>query len=221
MLDNFPSASNMARLGFLIDPSYFVMRVMTLPGLLLIFGLMFILSNRLKGDEKCGVKILFMAAPLRKADYLAGKLTGNFLYAVTIFSLFLLVNITVYAAFSPVTNSIGTYLRPFITALLYTVVPACVFLTSCAVLIPAIVDMRLFYLGFAALFAINTITVVSAEKVPFYLILQGELRKITWHHPEWNSFYIESAIENLCFLLGIGLAVVFVVALKRNFWRAE
>src|SRR5699024_5602583 len=40
LLDNFPSAGNLARLEFLNEPAYFVYRIVSLDSLVLLFGLM-------------------------------------------------------------------------------------------------------------------------------------------------------------------------------------
>ena len=52
LLDNFPSAGNLARLEFLNEPAYFVYRIVSLDSLVLLFGLMFLLAGRIPIDTK-------------------------------------------------------------------------------------------------------------------------------------------------------------------------
>lgn len=80
LLDNFPSAGNLARLEFLNEPAYFVYRIVSLDSLVLLFGLMFLLAGRIPIDTKTGMKSLLMSSTLRKWQYVLGKLLGGFLY---------------------------------------------------------------------------------------------------------------------------------------------
>ena len=66
LLDNFPSAGNLARLEFLDEPAYFVYRIVSLDSLVLLFGLMFLLAGRIPIDTKTGMKSLLMSSALRK-----------------------------------------------------------------------------------------------------------------------------------------------------------
>ena len=75
-LDCFPSAQNLARLEFLNQPAYFVHRVMTLDALLLLFGLAVLLANRFPADRKNGMKHLLLSYPLKRCQYILGKLLG-------------------------------------------------------------------------------------------------------------------------------------------------
>ena len=45
LLDTYPSARNLARLEFLNEPAYFVYRTMSLNGLVLLFGMLFLLAE--------------------------------------------------------------------------------------------------------------------------------------------------------------------------------
>ncbi len=47
LLDSFPSAKNIARLEFLEQPSYFINRTLSFGALIMVFGLMFLLSNNI------------------------------------------------------------------------------------------------------------------------------------------------------------------------------
>ena len=77
LLDNFPSAGNLARLEFLDEPAYFVYRIVSLDSLVLLFGLMFLLAGRIPIDTKTGMKSLLMSSALRKWQYVLGKLLGG------------------------------------------------------------------------------------------------------------------------------------------------
>ena len=70
LLDNFPSAGNLARLEFLDEPAYFVYRIMNFDSLILLFGLMFLLAGRIPLDARTGMRPLFMAS--RQASCWAG-----------------------------------------------------------------------------------------------------------------------------------------------------
>lgn len=80
LLDNFPSAGNLARLEFLNEPAYFVYRIVSLDSLVLLFGLMFLLAGRIPIDTKTGMKSLLISSALRKWQYVLGKLLGGFLW---------------------------------------------------------------------------------------------------------------------------------------------
>ena len=51
LFDNFPSERNLARLEFLEQPVYFIYRTMSLDALIVVFGLMFLMSNRFSLDN--------------------------------------------------------------------------------------------------------------------------------------------------------------------------
>ena len=72
LLDNFPSAGNLARLEFLNEPAYFVYRIVSLDSLVLLFGLMFLLAGRIPIDTKTGMKSLLMFSVFRNLYYLCG-----------------------------------------------------------------------------------------------------------------------------------------------------
>lgn len=97
LADNFPSAGNLARLEFLSQPEYFIYRTIGMDGAIMAFGLVFLLSDRISVDEKAGVKPLMMAAPLRKWQYIAGKMIGAFCFSYTMLCAFLLAGVLVYS----------------------------------------------------------------------------------------------------------------------------
>ena len=80
MMDSLPTTENLKRIEFLYDIHYYVRRVFSFDGLILLFALMFLMAGRLVSDRKTGRRDLFMAAPIGKGSYIGGKLMGNFLY---------------------------------------------------------------------------------------------------------------------------------------------
>ncbi len=221
LLDSFPSASNLARLEFLPEPSYFIGRIMSLNGLILIFGLMFLLSNRFPIDTTTGVKSLLMSAPIQKGQYVGGKLLAGFLYTLTIALLFIVLNTAIYALFNPVKSSIADYLIPLGKIFVISVLPVSFFTSFCAVALPAVLDIRLFYFAISGVFIINATVVGSAEQMPFYLITSGDLMKLIWQHPKFPFVNAGSMAANLLFILGCGFFSWTLLLCKRKFWRAE
>lgn len=220
MLDAFPSASNLARLEFLLQPTYFIHRTLSLDGIILMFGLMFLLSGRFPADSKTGVKSLLMAASVRKTQYLWGKLLAGFLYTFTVFNLFLMFNTVIYAIFSPVTGSVADYLFPFGKAVVICIIPVSFFIGFCAVAFPAFMDIRLFYVVISAMFMYNAAVERSAERMPFYLILSGDMMKLLWQHPRFPFTDTASIAANLVFLVGCAALSFLLLLFRRGFWRA-
>ncbi len=221
LLDNFPSRENLARLEFLVQPVYFIYRTMSIDGLILIFGLMFILSSRIPVDKKTGVQSLFLAAPISKGQYVIGKLFSGFIYTLTMITLFIALNTVVYAAFSPVDAHMMEYVTPLIKVLVVSGLPVSFFIGCCAVALPALMDIRLFYFLISIVFILNAMVVGSAEKKPFYLIISGDLLKLLWQHPEFPFHDMGSVMANLSFLIGCGLLSGILLLFKRKFWRTE
>lgn len=220
MLDSFPSASNLARLEFLPQPAYFIHRTLSLYGIILMFGLMFLLSGRFPADSKGGIKSLFMAAPVKKTQYLLGKLLGGFLYTFTVFCLFLFLNTMVHAVFSPASNSVAEYLFRFGKAVAIGILPISFFIGFCAVAFPAFMDIRLFYVVISAVFMYNATVVGNADRMPFYVIMSGDLMKLLWQHPKFPFNDTASMAANLAFLIGCGVLSFLLVLFRRKFWRA-
>lgn len=221
MLDDFPSATNLHRLEFLTEPAYFLSRTMSIYGLALTFGLLFLLSNRFSIDKKLGVKSLIMAAPIGKGQYILGKLLGGFCYAFSLVFLFLAANTAVYLAAVPADLSVISCLIPLIKTLFVSAIPVSLFVGFTAVALPAIMDIRLFYLLASALFMANAAITGSAEPMPFYLITSGDLIRLIWQHPQWPFTNTGSIQANCVFLMGAGLSSCGLLFLKRKFWRAE
>ena len=117
LLDNFPSAGNLARLEFLNEPAYFVYRIVSLDSLVLLFGLMFLLAGRIPIDTKTGMKSLLMSSALRKWQYVLGKLLGGFLYVFSMQCIFLLLNTMIYFIAAPFEISLIECIVPLIKAM--------------------------------------------------------------------------------------------------------
>ncbi len=221
LIDNFPSDSNLARLEFLSQPSYFVYRTMCLDALVIVFGLMFLMSNRVSIDHKSDVKALIMASPISKGQYVFGKLMGNFLYTFTLLTMFLTLNTMIYYIAAPMNISITECLAPLTKALLVCLLPVSLFISFNSVCLPAVIDIRLFYLLISVLFMINALQVSSANEMPFYLISSGDLIKLVWQHPKWPFINTGSIETNLSFLIGSSALSCLLLFVKRRFWRAE
>lgn len=221
LLDDFPSRINLHRLEFLTDPVYFMYRTMSLYGLTLAFGLMIMLSNRLSIDCKTGVKSLIMAGPVTKKQYLCGKALGGLSYTVTMFFLFLAVNAAIYYCAAPFQVAMDSLLTAFVKTILICVLPVSVFIGFLSVSLPALVDVRLFYVTAAALFIMNASVTGSAEPMPFYCITSGDLIKLIWQHPGWTFQNTGSIQANLAFLAGGGLLPWILLFVKKKFWRHE
>lgn len=219
--DSFPSAVNLARLEFLSQPAYFIFRTIGLDGLIMAFGLMFLSSNRFPVDEKTGVKPLMMASPVRKGQYIAGKLAAAFLYTLTMMCLFLFINVSAYYAAVPITVPFAGYIVPVCRAIITSVIPISIFVSFTAVVFPVLMDIRLFYLLAGILFVFNASHVNSADASPFYLITSGDLLRLIWVHPKYPQIDYASVWANLIFLLVCGFGSWILLIMKRKFWRAE
>jgi len=221
LLDSFPSAKNIARLEFLSQPSYFINRTLSFGALIMAFGLMFLLSNRMSVDRKTGMKSLIMASPVTKHQYILGKLLGGFIYIFTVFFLYLALNILVFFLFVPTDVSFSDCTIPFFRALIICALPISIFISFTSIALPAIVDARLFYVLASVLFIINAASVESADKMPFYLITSGDLKKLIWQHPKFPYINTDGILANLIFLIGCGIITTIPLFLKRKFWRND
>lgn len=219
--DNFPSVQNLARLEFLKQPAYFIYRTISLDGLIMVFGLIFLLSNRLPIDNKNGVKSLVMASPVRKGQYIGGKLLAAFAYTFTMLCIFLLLNTAIYCVAAPVEINIAEVIRTILKTVLISGIPVSIFISFCSVVLPALMDIRLFYLLAAVLFVLNASYVGAAGAVPCYLITSGNVLRLIWVHPKWPPINMIRVLENLVFLLSCGFASWLVLLFKHRFWRAE
>lgn len=226
LADSFPSAGNLSRLEFLSDPSYFIHRILGLDGPLLVFGLVFLVSNRLPVDEKTGVKPLMMAAPVERWQYILGKGLAGFCFVFTMMCTFLLAGVLVYSMALPVKpfsaeGFAAEVFRCVCKATVISVLPVSLFVGLSAAALPALTDIRLFYLAAGVLFAVNIFYVGSAEAAPFYLITSGDLIRLMWVHPKWPRIDDTSVRANLAFLLAGGFCPWTLLLVKRKFWRSE
>lgn len=221
LLDTYPSASNLARLEFLNEPAYFVYRTMSLNGLILMFGLMFLLAERFPLDNKTGMKFLLMSHALQKWQYVLGKLLGGFLYAFSMLCIFLALNTAVYFMAAPSPISLLACIVPLAKTIIVSAFPVGLFVGFCSVALPGMIDIRLFYLLAAVLFGFNVTYVGSANAAPFYLITSGDLIRLIWVHPKWSFLDTGSIFANGAFLIGSGLAFGSLLFLRHRFWRSE
>lgn len=221
LLDNYPSASNLARLEFLNEPAYFVYRTMSLNGLVLMFGLMFLLAERFPLDNKTGMKLLLMSHALQKWQYILGKLLGGFLYTFSILCTFLFLNTSVYFVAAPFPISLPACALPLAKAIIVSALPVSLFVSLYSVSLPCMIDIRLFYLLAAILFGFNAAYVGSANAAPFYLITSGDLIRLIWTNPKWAFTDTGSILTNGAFLTGSGFVFGSLLFLKHRFWRSE
>ena len=218
LLDDFPSAANVIRLAELPKQGYVVYRLIGQPGIILLFGLMFLLSNRIRGDWKSGTLDLFTTAPIRKAQYLGGKILGNFGYLLCMTGLYLAVNGVIQAVFTP-----GQFTAiPYFVGFIVVIFPACFFVSMCSLAIPVLLDIRLFYSVFAVYFMANLIIVPEkgVSDLPFWFLLTGGLSRFVYRF-NLNTLDFGNITVNLTFLLGIGIFAFVLLTAKRRYWRAE
>ena len=221
MMDCLPVVSNLARVEFLGDIRYYVRRVFSFDGLILLFGILFLTAGRLVDDRKSSRRELFMAAPIGKSSYIAGKLAGNFLFALTLMYSLLIISLCGFAIFSPANTPLSDYMGAVFSVSVCIILPATFFVVASGVMLPEIIDIRLVYLLYSVLFLINAFSSDTAEARPFYIFTQGDLAKMVWQHPKFPEIYLESACFNLLFMLGVGTLAIILVAAQKRFWRAE
>lgn len=221
LLDNYPSAGNLARLEFLNEPAYFVCRTMSQNGLVLMFGLMFLLAERFPLDNKTGMKHLLISHALQKWQYVLGKLLGGFLYVFSILCIFLVLNTAVYFMAAPFPIPLLACIVPLVKAMIVSAFPVSLFVSLCSVALPGMIDIRLFYLLAAIFFGFNAAYVGSANAAPFYLITSGDLIRLIWVNPNWSFIDTGSIFANGAFLMGSGLIFGGLLFFRHGFWRSE
>lgn len=221
LLDTYPSARNLARLEFLNEPAYFVYRTMSLNGLVLLFGMLFLLAERFPLDHKTGMKLLLMSHALQKWQYIWGKLLGGFLYTFSILCIFLASNTAVYFAAAPFPVPLSACMVPLVKAVLVSALPVSLFVSFCSAALPGMINLRLFYLLAALLFGVNAAYVGSANPAPFYMITSGDLIRLIWGNPKWAFHDTGSIFANGAFLMGSGLLFGSFLFGRHGFWRAE
>lgn len=219
--DCFPSSRNLARLEFLNQPAYFIHRIMTFDVLLLMFGLSFLLAARFPGDRRLGVNALFLAAPLKKGQYVWGKLAGGLLFTVSFLSFFLMINTFIYCMGAPFPLPILDCLVPLGKALALWGLPICLFVAFGSVGVASLLDLRLFYLLEALFFGYNAAYVGSADVMPWYLLTLGDLGRLIWVHPRWPAIDRGSVLANGLFLAGSALVFAILPLFSRRLWRPK
>ena len=219
MAECLPTSANIARLEFIEDIHYYVRRVFSLDGLLLLFGILFLVASRLVDDRKSQRRDLFMAAPVGKANYICGKLLGNLLFALTLMYLLLVLSLCGFMIFSRLNTSPDSYISAIVDVSLYSILPSTFFIVANSLMLSEIMDTRLVYLFFSVLFLVNVFSTNTAEAMPFYIFTQGDLAKLIWQHPKFSEINMKSAYLNLLFMLGSGIFAIVIVAAKRRFWR--
>jgi len=212
LFDNYPSKANMERLEFLTDQGYVVSRLLLQAGLILLFGFMFLVSGRIRGDIKIGIAELYMAAPLSKKQYVLGKFLGNYLVSLLFMGIYMAVNAYVHLFFNPAPFS----LLPYIIGFIVIVIPSAFFVVSSSITFPAIIDIRLFYAVFSAYFMYNVIIVPKNHLRPFYMLV-GDTVKIVF--PYGSGISYQSMLLNLLFLIGVGIVSIMLLLWNKRFWR--
>lgn len=212
LFDNFPSQANMKRLNFLGDQGYVVSRLMMQSGLVLLFGLMFLVSDRIRSDKKSGAAELYMATPLSQKQYILGKFTGNYAASLLLLGIYLAVNASVHLFFNPTPFN----LLPYIAGFIVVAMPAAFFVVACSIILPAIVDIRLFYAVFSAYFLYNIIVVPATHSRPFYMLI-GDLVKVVFTYGFAASY--QSMSLNFVFLIGLGAVSIALLLWNKRFWR--
>lgn len=220
LLDNFPSEGNLARLEFLNQPAYYVYRIMSFDALLLMFGLVSLLAGRFPLDNRTGMKSLLMASPLKKWQYVPGKLLGGFFYTFSVLVIFLALNMAIYFVAAPFEIHALDCIVPLLKAMAVCGLPVSLFVSFLAVALPGVMDIRLFYILAAVLFGFNAAHVGTAEATPFYFITSGDLVRLIWVHPKWPFVDMGSVLANGFFLTGGGLIFGVLPFLKCGFWRS-
>lgn len=221
LLDNYPSAGNLARLEFLNEPAYFVYRIMSLDSLVLLFGFVFLLAGRFPLDTKTGMKPLLMASTLKKSSYILGKLIGGFLFTFSMLCAFLSLNTAVYFIAAPFEVKLFECISPLVKAVCFSALPVSLFVSFCSIALPGMMDIRLFYILAAIFFGFNAVYVGSADSMPFYLITSGDLVRLIWVHPKWPFVDTGSVLANGVFLIATSMLFGGLLFIKRRFWRAE
>lgn len=219
MMDCLPVVANLTRIEFLGDIHYYVRRVFSFDGLILLFGILFLTAGRMVDDRKTHCRDLFMTAPIGKASYIGGKFLGNFLFALSLMYMLLIFSLAGFIWFAPSNVTIGEYASAIFSVSFCVILPATFFVVASSVMLPELVDIRLVYLVYAVLFLVNAFTTDQAGPIPFYIFTQGDLAKLIWQHPRYLELYMGSACLNLVFMLGIGILSITLVAVKRRFWR--
>lgn len=216
IIDNIPTSANIERLPFLMESGYVVSRLLVQTGVLLLFGIMFIVSNSIRGDKKAGVDNLLMAVDLSKSQYMLGKFLGNYLSTLLLMGIYMLINATVQLICLPEVFSIIPYLVGYITLVL----PASFFIVGCSISLPMWIDLRLCYVIFTVYFMLNILLVPDSITLPFWFLFYGDLIKLVYKYG-FGTLIMENLISNLLFLIGTGLIIFLSLNFNNRFWREK
>lgn len=217
--DCYPSAHNDLRLSDLQIPSYFIMRILGQPGLLLLFGLMFLIAGRVPLDRKNGMRELYTAAPLSKSQYLMGKWAGNFLYLICMMFLLMAVHALGYALTRGIAFRWADYWPPLLSGLFVIILPACFFMAACAVFLPVIIDIRLCYLLVSGFCVLNLSAFGSEIANPFFDLTNGVLSDQVFDNPLQPAADAHLIASSLLFLLGTPIMIATLGFLRPRVWR--
>ncbi|WP_055666674.1 ABC transporter permease [Desnuesiella massiliensis] len=216
LIDNFPSAANLNRLPQLIKQGYVVSRLLPQPGVILLFGFVFLIANQICGDVKKGIDEIFMVKPLSRSQYVFGKFFGNFIFVILLFVIYLAINGFAQAVWTP-----GNFVvYPYIIAFICVIIPASIFVVGCSLAFPILIDIRFFYALFSTYFMWNLIITPDGDKLPFYLLLSGDLTKLLYNYglAEPSSFKI---LFNAAFLVITGILSLLLLLPLGRFWREK
>ena len=214
LLDSFPSQANILRLDHQLSSSGYIVTRMIRICLLILFGYMFLVSSRIRRDKKTGASDLLMATKLKKKNYIFGKIFANYCLVLLMMAIYFAINIFIHLLFNPDPINI----IPFIIGFCIQIIPISFFVVACSVAIPVLIEIRLFYIIFSALFIFNVMSTPDTRKLPFYLLI-GEPIKLVNSNIGFGIRSTALIFYNLLFLIGIGAISIALLMLKKNFWR--
>ena len=214
-LDNFPNAANMARLDDQLQNSgYVVARLLHDAVVLMMFGFVFMVANRIRRDKKLGVSELYMASPLTKGKYIAGKFAANLFVVLSVVGIFFAANALVHLVFNPAPLDVLPYIIGFISV----AIPMAVFTTGCSIALPVLTDIRFAYVLMAGYFFLNVVLVPDSRALPFYL-LAGEPLKLINPYLGFGQMSGALMVINWTFMLGLGMIAVLLLLCGKRYWR--
>ena len=214
IFEQFPYENNLHRIAGLTNHSFIASRSMTLTGIMIMFGCAFILGNRVRMDIKNGTSEVLFSAPISKTAYISGKFLGNYLAALVMCGVFILLNGMVQFFFNPSPFDPLPYLSSFV----FIAVPSMLFVVGLCIGLPVLMGTKLFYTAFSAYMMYCIIIIPETHEIPFYWII-GDTRKLVYHNSSFSSPY-QSIVLNVIFLMGIGLASLLLLGINsKRFWR--
>ncbi len=157
-----------------------------------------------------------MASPLRKAQYIWGKLLGNYAALLLVMAAYLGIHAVAQYFYTP-----GHFtLLPYVVGLFAMCVPACFFVSACSVALPVVMDIRLFYVMFSVYFLMNSDFIYTENSILRSLYLfQSNMLKLVYTYKSFEIIMIQKLLWNLAFLLCVGLASMLLLQGNRRYWR--